>query len=109
MTARWTRLRSDGTNYRCWQSTDGLVVETKPRFRPAMPYTLYFPAVLRVEGLRNCITFPSLVDARAASKWPIERLRELAAEQKANWDRILANTAANTRERAVRPAQESRG
>ncbi len=40
---RWKRLPSDGTSYAYCKSDDGCVVETKPRFRSAIDYTLSVP------------------------------------------------------------------
>ena len=93
MSRRWTRLPKDGTTYAYWQSCDGCLIETKPRFR-RIGYQLMVPA--NVSGLDRNIyaTYPSLRAAQAATDAPAAHA-ERAQQQGQSWQKILENTAAH--------------
>jgi len=80
---RWQRLPSDGTSYAYWKSDDGCVVETKPRFRPAIGYSLSVPPA--VTGLDRFLyaSFRTLREAQEAVRLPVDQLTLLADQEAA--------------------------
>lgn len=80
---RWQRLPSDGTSYAYWKSDDGCVVETKPRFRPAIGYLLSVPPA--VSGLDQFLyaSFRTLREAQDAVRLPVDQLTLIADQEAA--------------------------
>ena len=91
---RWTKLPDDGTSYAYWQSDDGCLIETKPRFR-RMGYLLSIPASVSGMERTTHATYPTLREAKVAAteSWDAHQVRE-AAQQRA-WQQILDNTSAH--------------
>jgi hypothetical protein len=102
----WRRCPPDGTNYAYWKHEAGWLIETKPRFRPGIPYTLY--AAKSVIGCDPWpITFTTLKEAKDAARWPRESLLDsmrasclnyLSAFVGSDEDRIVARLMDMARE-----------
>ena len=101
MARKWKRLPGDGTNYRYWQSDDGFLIETKPRFRPVMPYTLNVPATARKPGSYGEVLFQTLALAKAAADWPEARLVEAMALRDAELARLFGRSSGTVQEKAA--------
>lgn len=90
MPRRWKKVPPDGTNYAYWLSSDGFLIETKPRFRPQIPYTLLFPVDWpKQENAYSAVNFQTLGLAKAGTDLPRERLFELARAEYAQRQAML--------------------
>lgn len=96
MPRRWKKQPPDGTNYAYWESNDGFVIETKPRFRPQIPYTLHFPRDWpKQDGAYPCTDFQTLALAKAGAELPQDRLFEFARSDYARSHAMLATGVAS--------------
>lgn len=68
---RWRKAPPDGTSYAYWEADGGWVIETKPRFRPAIPYELTTPW----KGWP--IQCRTLAEAKAIASLPREQIIDL--------------------------------
>lgn len=84
----WRRCPPDGTNYASWKHDAGWLIETKPRFRPGIPYTLYPPAsVIGCEPWT--IEFPTLRAAKDAAHWTRQTLCEHMRGELSHFVRLI--------------------
>lgn len=68
---RWRKAPPDGTSFAYWDAEGGWFIETKPRFRPAIPYELHTPW----NGWP--IQCRTLADAKAIAALPREEIIDL--------------------------------
>lgn len=93
MTHTWTKLPPDGANYSHWQRDDGWLIETKPRFRPSIPYELNAsPAFREAAGGAWPLQFVTLADAKAAAEWPREQLLDRMREEYEDYQALWAKS-----------------